>query len=482
MSTANVLPSRPIWPHIQTTCSKCSTKLEFPIPSPNPSPNTTLRIRCYSCSTIFSYTIAASSTSSGSTSNISDNQIPKQDTRKTDGRRIGTQERPLETGYYEILGVETTATTEEIKKAYRRLAIKYHPDKNRGDPNAEERTLSDPALRKKYNEFGSRESQPEGGFMDPEAFFSQLFGGDKFLPFIGQISLGSDMKTALQEDNEDTTTSSDGTQRPKSNKDMTPEEKQKKEEKEKKESAEKAAIREERVKKLVDELQRKLSIYTESATGVNDEEVTRSWRTICQLEAEQLKDESYGVELLHAIGFVYVSKARQYLASKQTFLGVGGWLHNVQGKYHMFSETVSTIRAAVDLKQTFDQMAAAEKAGSLTPEEKRKLEEAAAEKGLRTLFKGAKLEIETVLREVCDRILSPPPPQRPSASSAARGNEVAPPSPISREKLHLRAVALQILGEAFTAVHKEPSDESEYVRIERASREAAANAQDRANA
>lgn len=74
--------------------------------------------------------------------------------------------------------------------------------------------------------------------MDPEAFFSQLFGGDKFLPFIGQISLGSDMKTALQEDNEETTTGNDGVQRPKSKKEMTPEERQRKEEKEKKEAAE----------------------------------------------------------------------------------------------------------------------------------------------------------------------------------------------------------------------------------------------------
>ena len=58
-----------------------------------------------------------------------------------------------------------------------RLAIKYHPDKNRDDPHAEERfkeiaiayqTLSDPELRKKYNEFGPKESAPEGGFVDPE--------------------------------------------------------------------------------------------------------------------------------------------------------------------------------------------------------------------------------------------------------------------------------------------------------------------------
>lgn len=52
-----------------------------------------------------------------------------------------------------------------------------------------------------------------------------------------------------------------------------------------------------------------------------------------------LKRESYGAELLQAIGFVYVSKSKQYLATNQSFLGVGGWLHNVQGKYHVFSET-----------------------------------------------------------------------------------------------------------------------------------------------
>jgi X-domain of DnaJ-containing len=53
----------------------------------------------------------------------------------------------------------------------------------------------------------------------------------------------------------------------------------------------------------------------------------------------ELKKESYGVDLLQAIGFVYVAKAKHYLATNQTFLGVGGWLHNVQGKYHVFSET-----------------------------------------------------------------------------------------------------------------------------------------------
>ncbi|KAG6850369.1 hypothetical protein H0H93_014323 [Arthromyces matolae] len=376
------------------------------------------------------------------------------------GRKIGTQERPLETGYYDILGVAIDATTEDIKKAYRRLAIKHHPDKNPDDPLAEERfkeiaiayqTLSDEALRKKYNEFGPKESAPEGGFVDPEEVFGAMFGGERFTSIIGHISLARDMKAALQEADEaegdegETKHMRDA----KGREILTEEEKAQKEEKERKKAAEKAAARKERVDKLVENLERKLGIFTESATGPNDPDVTTSWRTICELEAEELKRESYGVELLNAVGFVYTAKAKHYLATNQTLFGVGGWFHNVQGKYHVFSETVSTLRSAIELKSVFDQIQAAEKAGNLTPEEKKKLEEQAAEKGLQALFKGTKLEIESVLRETCDRVLEDPN--------------------VTRDKAQLRAVALQILGEAFMGARKDdpPSNEdNEYVKVE----------------
>lgn len=76
--------------------------------------------------------------------------------------------------YYKILGVDKNATKEDIKKAYRKLAMKYHPDKTKGDSSAEEKfksineaneVLSDPEKRKKYDELGSnwQNYQQSGG-------------------------------------------------------------------------------------------------------------------------------------------------------------------------------------------------------------------------------------------------------------------------------------------------------------------------------
>ncbi len=95
--------------------------------------------------------------------------------------------------YYELLGITRDSDTNEIKKAYRKLAMQYHPDKNPGDKSAEERfkeiseayaVLSDPQKRRQYDQFGKAGMRGgggfggyEGGFVDPFDIFREVFGG-----------------------------------------------------------------------------------------------------------------------------------------------------------------------------------------------------------------------------------------------------------------------------------------------------------------
>lgn len=98
---------------------------------------------------------------------------------------------PVSTEYYDILEVSPEASETELKKAYRRLAVKYHPDKNPGNEEAGEKfkkiakayeVLSDPEKRRKYDQFGedafSGAGGGGGGFSgNPFDIFNQFFGG-----------------------------------------------------------------------------------------------------------------------------------------------------------------------------------------------------------------------------------------------------------------------------------------------------------------
>ncbi|MBM3325095.1 MAG: molecular chaperone DnaJ [Calditrichaeota bacterium] len=126
--------------------------------------------------------------------------------------------------YYEVLGVDRKASEEEIKKAYRKLAMEYHPDRNKGDKNAEEKfkevgeayaVLSDSEKRARYDQFGHAAVGPGAGtggapwsfefdlsdalrqFMEG-GLFSDFFGGMRSDPRGPTRMRGSDLQIALK--------------------------------------------------------------------------------------------------------------------------------------------------------------------------------------------------------------------------------------------------------------------------------------------
>ena len=141
--------------------------------------------------------------------------------------------------YYKVLGVKNDASQDEIKKAYRRMAKRYHPDTNKDDPNAKERfqeineaneVLSDPEKRRKYDEYGENWRHADefeaqrgqyrngaqggynfggfGGFGDFGSsagntsgfsdFFEELFGHGAFRGGKGSRQRGGDIQATLQ--------------------------------------------------------------------------------------------------------------------------------------------------------------------------------------------------------------------------------------------------------------------------------------------
>lgn len=129
--------------------------------------------------------------------------------------------------YYEVLGVSKSATEDELKKAYRKLAIQYHPDKNPGDKAAEEKfkeiaeaygVLSDAEKRQRYDQYGHQGMGGASGFggagVNMEDIFSSVFGDDSpFGSFFGgggrrsnggqPVRKGSDLRIKLKLDLEE---------------------------------------------------------------------------------------------------------------------------------------------------------------------------------------------------------------------------------------------------------------------------------------
>ena len=402
----------------------------------------------------------------------------------------------VDTTYYDALGVTPKASELEIKKAYRKLAITTHPDKNPGDETAHTRfqaigeayqVLSNDELRKRYDKFGKEEAVPGGGFEDPAEFFGMIFGGEAFVDLIGELSLmkdlthtmditakqmeeeekvvSADAKMEAKEENEgaayvpgtvpapappsaptepsasdlkppmkDSASSHSGTSTPRRHigqqaimekseeearmdaagltaeeKELRKKEKKKGLSKEQREElaayeAERKRIRDERVDTLAKKLLDRISIWTETDKG-ND--VTKAFQEKTRLEVENLKMESFGLEILHAIGLTYMQKATSFLKS-QKFLGISGFFSRLKDKGTLAKDTWNTISTAIDAQLTMEEMAKMEEKGGedWTDEKKAEYEKRVTGKILAAAWKGSRFEIQSVLRDVCDKVLN----------------------------------------------------------------------------
>lgn len=317
-----------------------------------------------------------------------------------------TTEMAVDTTYYDLLGLAPTATALEIKKAYRKAAIKLHPDKNPNDPEAAAKfqevgeayqVLSDDSLRAKYDKYGKQESVPTEGFEDPSEFFLMIFGGEAFRDWIGELSLiqeltksaelATDEAPAESGANEAGTASAssgptDSNSGPSSTAtgassgspsasgaspgdklylengndsavgasaaDAAADAKKKQLEQFEEECRlKKIEMREELTQKLAD----KLSLFTETDMA---EDVAESFQAKLKYEAESLKMESFGLEILHTIGSIYKLKLKIFLKN-QTFLGFGGLWWSFKEKGGVVRDTFKTITSALDAQLTMQE-------------------------------------------------------------------------------------------------------------------------------
>ncbi|CAO2657524.1 Nn.00g036500.m01.CDS01 [Neocucurbitaria sp. VM-36] len=489
----------------------------------------------------------------------------------------------VETAYYDALGVPPTATELEIKKAYRKLAIKLHPDKNPGDETAHAKfqeigeayqILSDDQLRAAYDKYGKEGAMPSSGFEDPSEFFTMIFGGEAFVDWIGEISLMKDltktMEISMREMEEEqaaqvqaekaeasssaaegqstgttgtvppttatetatpsaaakakeaeaeaerakahaadgppsydapppayvetpaekstasgAATPPSGTSTPKTRgipirpaimdrseeearmeaQGMTDAEKELREKSKKKAGLtkeqreelaayelERKKIRDERVANLSKKLIDRISVWTETDKA---SDVTAAFKEKIHLEIENLKMESFGLEILHAIGTTYIMKASSFLKS-QKFLGISGFFSRIKDKGTLVKDTWSTMSAAIDAQLTMEEMAKMEEQGgeAWTDEKKAEYEKKVTGKILAAAWRGSKFEIQSVLRDVCDAALND--------------------KKVKLEKRVERAQALMIIGEMFQKAERDPEEEGDFMAFEQLMAEAAA--------
>lgn len=409
---------------------------------------------------------------------------------------------PKDTVYYDILGVAPAATDVELKKAYRKQAIRLHPDKNGNDPQAAAKfqelgeaygILQNAELRKLYDELGveglkNEKVANEAADIDPAEFFKLIFGGDSFKDWIGELSMLNDMsKTAdiLGHDDEvgeaeaeavgaagaatansvnaqnaasvnatahsgsvnskiasegaasgtagsdvdskltDLTLNSGSADPPKTENRPSKDEiltseainrkkKQKITQEQREElrqlHEENQRVKQERIAELAKNLLSRVEKYQ---SVVKNPDSFAQYKLKLNQELEDLKIESFGIQLLHLIGKIYVDQANATIQSCKTF-GVSKIFTSVKTKTNRVKSGFSILKTAIDAQVAVEDMVkeqeAFEQSGAELTDAERfrqaELERLITGKFLATAWASTKFEVTGVLNKVTLTLLN----------------------------------------------------------------------------
>ncbi|QPG73844.1 hypothetical protein FOA43_001159 [Brettanomyces nanus] len=382
-----------------------------------------------------------------------------------------------ETGLYDILGVSSDADEIIIKKGYRKMALRYHPDKNPGNKEAELKfqevaeayqILSDPQKRTIYDEVGKEGMSKQGveaANVDPKEFFSMIFGGDGFNDYIGELSLISSMLDAMQNEDEENTTGdpSETTVSTFDGKSSKLNNQQQDATKNRQKIASKyMEQKREEDKKRVDELVKKMLekmdpvLTTVHGDGSFDDHELTNFKNMMAKDVSSAVLESFGVDMCHEIGKIYLFKGRAFLKSQKAILGrfhrIGSSLKQSR---NTAKDVFSLISSAHDAQSTLQAMAMLESSddGDMDEYQKAKYEQTMTGKFLHVAWASSRFEINQILSSVCKKVL----------------NDKTQSSAVRRQ----RAELLIIMGVFFKNAKRDADDDAEDTQVfERLVREA----------